>query len=156
VTKENKNLVLILVAVFAGVSLLLCCPMTFVGLGLLMPAVQQVRVAAERAQRMNDLTQVGQAIHNHFDQFKKMPETPNDLAPLLNGPPLVRLQSGEILLIWKAAPFAEQNPDTSKVVIGWDAKIDPGNKRIVLFMDGAVAQLDEAAFNLTPKAIQAK
>jgi hypothetical protein len=26
VTKENKKLVLILVAVFAGVSLLLCCP----------------------------------------------------------------------------------------------------------------------------------
>lgn len=55
--------------------------------GLLMPAVSRAQIAAGRAQAANNLKQVGIAMHNYHDTFRKMPRpaiTDDDDEPLLS------------------------------------------------------------------------
>jgi hypothetical protein len=63
-------------------------------IALLIPAVQKVRATATRAQCMNNLYQLGQALHNHHDVYGFFPASSGDFDSWLN-----------ILL-----PFIEQSP----------------------------------------------
>ncbi len=91
-----------------------------VGIALLLPAVQSAREAARRTQCMNNLKQIGLAMHNYHDTFNHFPAA------------AIRDKDGKPLLSWRVAilPFIEQNAlyNEFKLDEPWDS---PHNKALI-------------------------
>jgi prepilin-type processing-associated H-X9-DG protein len=84
--------------VTGGVGTLLACAMIPISVGLLLPAVQKVREAANRVACLNNLRQITLALHNYHDTYGRFP------------PAVVRDRNGKALYSWRVAllPFLEE------------------------------------------------
>lgn len=87
---------------------------------LLLPAVQQAREAARRSQSMNNLKQIGLALHNSHDVGNRFPGA------------AIRDKNGKALLSWRVhiLPYIEQAPLYQQFHLDepWDS---PHNKALI-------------------------
>jgi prepilin-type processing-associated H-X9-DG protein len=106
---------IIIVAVLGGV-------LVFGGIlaALLLPAVQSAREAGRRAQCMNNLRQIGFAMHNYHDTYGTLP------------PAVIADENGRPMHSWRVAilPSMEQTPlhDMYDFDVPWD---DPNNELLM-------------------------
>lgn len=90
---------------FTLVELLVVIAIISVLIALLLPAVQAAREAARRTSCLNNISQLGLALHNFEFHFEKLPPgVVNDVGPIRNEP-----KGTHVSWIVKILPYMEQN-----------------------------------------------
>src|SRR5262249_33665429 len=96
---------------FTLIELLVVIAIIAILIGLLVPAVQQVREAANRATCFNNLKQMGLAVHNHHDTYKVFPTHGDDGTIVrVNGTPAIATSNPyqRAGVFFQILPFIEQ------------------------------------------------
>lgn len=121
--RGDAKVVIIIVVVVFGVMALLC---TGILVALLVPAIGQARMAAQRMQSSNNLKQIALALHNYHDTFGTFPPA---YIPDEDGKPM---HSWRVLIL----PFVEANHiyDQYDFSQPWDS---PANLQACQTMPGA-------------------
>ncbi|MBX3418182.1 MAG: DUF1559 domain-containing protein [Pirellulaceae bacterium] len=91
---------------FTLIELLVVIAIIGILVGLLLPAVQQVREAARRTSCRNNLKQIALALHNYESNFQMFPPSVTYSPPVLIGGPT---SPGEWSALARILPFVEQN-----------------------------------------------
>lgn len=123
--RGDAKVVIIIVVVVLGMMSLMCAGIL---VALLLPAVQQARMAAQRMQSNNNLKQIALALHNYNDVYGTLPPA---YIPDEDGKPM---HSWRVLIL----PFVEANHIYDKYDFSqpWDS---PGNMQACQEMPFAYA-----------------
>jgi prepilin-type processing-associated H-X9-DG protein len=116
--KKSSTVMIVLIIGVGLLGVLVVCG--GIGAALLIPATQQAREAARRTQCMNNLKQIGLALHNYHDIYKCLP------------PAYIADESGKPMHSWRVLilPFLDAMPLYNQYDFSepWDG---PNNSRLL-------------------------
>jgi len=118
---------------FTLIELLVVIAIIAVLIGMLLPAVQKVRISAARTQSINNLKQIGLAVQSYHDTNLRLPNNGIGFPPGTN--------CTNWCWAFKLLPFLEQQNlykqvtagDFSQAVVGLKVYLDPGRPRTTPF-----------------------
>ncbi|MEX2356949.1 MAG: DUF1559 domain-containing protein [Pirellulaceae bacterium] len=130
---------------FTLVELLVVIAIIGVLVALLLPAVQQAREAARRSQCVNNLKQIGIALHNHHDTYNEMPSgvkfPPESYAPAWpNGSTFVPGWGWSAMIL----PFMEQQSLFDTLRISEGIQMDEVTPALNVYLSGYACPSDNA------------